>query len=164
MNILKLILAIFLSLQNLVFSQVPDQLNSRGIAFPEVRFRQYRWLEPEVQTIVDNIGYTNETWDQIGTAPFENLRFEDLGIMQTKIQSLGITQDQWDCYIVHYLEGYTWAELGDLSIYFEGIGYTEIMWTWNSKPSFFNKFWDELDENVRGNATELCYFENSWGK
>ena len=45
------------------------------------------------------------------------------------------------------------------------IGWTESTWgDLNDMPSTYNQFWDELTDAQRGNATELCYFEEIWNE
>jgi hypothetical protein len=71
----------------------------------------------------------------------------------------------WDCYINHYLY-YEWSDLNvTIQAYMTSIGWTDDTWgSSNYKPNSYNMYWDELTDEQRGNATEVCYFENIWNK
>lgn len=43
------------------------------------------------------------------------------------------------------------------------IGWDESTWG-GEKPSSYVMFWDELTDEQRGNATEVCYFEATWNR
>lgn len=140
-------------------------LNSR-IPFPEVRYRQYRWLADEDRQKVSDAGYTPEEWDQPMSAISESIPFADLGILQPKISALGLSQEQWDCYVNNY-SGYKWDRLSsELQIHAVALGWTPGTWAnrATSKPEVFRNFWDELSGPIKKTAGEFCYFENTWNE
>eukprot|EP00526_Cylindrotheca_closterium_P019403 CAMPEP_0113661328 /NCGR_PEP_ID=MMETSP0017_2-20120614/33369_1 /TAXON_ID=2856 /ORGANISM="Cylindrotheca closterium" /LENGTH=219 /DNA_ID=CAMNT_0000576011 /DNA_START=38 /DNA_END=697 /DNA_ORIENTATION=- /assembly_acc=CAM_ASM_000147 len=139
-------------------------LNSR-IQFPEVRYRQYRWLSDEDRQKVSD-GYTPEEWDQPMSAVIERIPFSDLGILQPKVTNLGLSQEQWDCYVNNY-SGYEWNQLSsELQIHAVALGWTPNKWAnrATSKPDVFRNFWDELEDPIKKTAGEFCYFENTWNE
>ncbi|KAL3941478.1 MAG: hypothetical protein SGBAC_004166 [Bacillariaceae sp.] len=143
-------------------------LNS-NVPFPEIRYRQYRWLSDQDREKVSEAGYiTADDWDQPLSAVIEHIPFKDLGILQPKIAALGLSQEQWDCYINNY-SGYKWDQLSsELQIHAVALGWTPTTWAnraiSGNKPDVFRNFWDELSSPLKKTAGEFCYFENTWNQ
>ena len=144
-------------------AQPSSGLNNRGIEYPSFRYLQWRYLDDENMTIAMGFGYTEASWDMPGSATIELLNFDGLGLGQTEAKMLGFTQDVWDCYINHYLF-YDWDDLdAEIQGYLTAIGWDPSSWGPSAvKPDTYEKFWDELTDDQRGNATELCYFAETW--
>ena len=80
---------------------VPEQVNSRGIAFPAFRYVEYSRLSSETISALNSLGYTEETWNVPGTDPIEFISFENLAGAQPVVESLGFDRDSWDCFVAH---------------------------------------------------------------
>jgi hypothetical protein len=151
-----------------VQAQMPSDMNTRGIEYPNFRYLQHRFLDPEDKLLADAFGYTQSTWDFPGTDIIEVIAFSALGLGQSDAVQLGYTEDVWDCYINHY-RFFEWSELEGLGVhdYLVAIGWTEDKWGSSSAvdaPAIFNDNWEDLTEDQRSNATEVCYFQEIWDK
>jgi hypothetical protein len=146
---------------------MPSDMNTRGIEYPNFRYLQYRFLDPEDVPLVDAFGYTQSSWDFPASDTIELIAFNALGNGKSDAVQLGFTEDVWDCYINHY-RFFDWSELEGLGVhdYLVAIGWTEDNWrtSENEEPAIFNLDWGGLTEDQRSNATEVCYFEEIWNK
>ena len=157
---------IFLLL-NIVSSQ-PQYMNTRDIPYPSARFIQFRYiggiLGNEIMSTIEALGYTEDSWNKLGSNPIESISFEAQAVGRDAIESLGISQAAWDCWINHYAF-FDWDELDDMNLqeYFVALGWDSDNWgSMYDAPDIYNNFWDELTDEERGNATEVCYFEHNW--
>jgi hypothetical protein len=135
-----------------VQAQMPSDMNTRGIEYPNFRYLQHRFLDPEDKLLADAFGYTQSTWDFPGTDIIEVIAFSALGLGQSDAVQLGYTEDVWDCYINHY-RFFEWSELEGLGVhdYLVAIGWTEDNWGSSSAvdaPAIFNDNWEDLTEET----------------
>ena len=150
-----------------VEAQVPPDLNTRGVPYPEVRFRQYEYLDNATIEAISRLGYSESTWNRPGEEMIEMIPFDDLGLMAPNtVLSLGFTRESWDCYMTHYTgDNYLWSDLATRGVqdYLIALGWTEQEWGRNF-PDIYDDLWDELSPEARANATELCYFQYTWDR
>jgi hypothetical protein len=144
-------------------------LDARGIAFPAFRYIQFQYLDASDQAVlVNDLGYdlAGFTWDLPGSNTLELISYSGLGPNgQQVVTDLGFTKGQWDCYISHYhYQFFTWPMLDTEGVqgYFAVLGYNETTWTAGSAPALFSLPWDQLSEEQRANAEQLCYFKEIW--
>ena len=125
------------------------------------------------------LGYTDETWDNLGTAEIELETYSNLNRRQKRAASalFGVddddlsTKDIWDCYINHY-SSYKWSELEDAQVYyyFRILGYSESNWIHDDNDNDNSKHmlswegspWYSLDAVQQNAAKQLCYQEETW--
>jgi len=111
-----------------------------------------------------SLGYTETTWNILGSAAIEETAFSALSRAQRQSAILlGFNEESWDCDQNHY-GGYDWSELVlyDLDKYFTALGWTRRMWRLDSVPASYNLPWNRLTDAQQEAAWELCYFEESW--
>ena len=172
-----------------VNGQIPvstNSSNSHGIEYPVSRYRQYAFLSEEMKALVDDLGYTENTWNHPGSDTIELIGYDGLPPnAQDVVGQLNITKGQWDCYINHYrfLE---WKQLTfivstdsffdntdrksnvlNVQQYYSMLGWNEDLWMMskvddNQIPESELHFWDELSPDQKLGAMELCYFEHTW--
>ena len=172
-----------------VNGQIPvstNSSNSHGIEYPVSRYRQYAFLSEEMKALVDDLGYTENTWNHPGSDTIELIGYDGLPPHgQDVVGQLNITKGQWDCYINHYrfLE---WKQLTfivstdsffdntdrksnvlNVQQYYSMLGWNEDLWMMskvddNQIPESELHFWDELSPDQQLGAMELCYFEHTW--
>ena len=172
-----------------VNGQIPvstNSSNSHGIEYPVSRYRQYAFLSEEMKALVDDLGYTENTWNHPGSDTIELIGYDGLPPnAQDVVGQLNITKGQWDCYINHYrfLE---WKQLTfivstdsffdntdrksnvlNVQQYYSMLGWNEDLWMMskvddNQIPESELHFWDELSPDQQLGAMELCYFEHTW--
>jgi hypothetical protein len=158
--------ALLLSSKNHGISgQRPPNEDSRGIEYPTFRYVQYRYLDRVTMAQASTLGYSEATWDRPGTNSVERIGFADQGLGQEVLTQMGFTEEVWDCYVNHYLY-YEWADLVDLGVqeYMINLGWTEEIWGDPFDNPIYDLFWEELTDEQRGNATEICYFEQIWDR
>jgi hypothetical protein len=84
-------------------AQIPDgPMNTRGIAYPEARYRQYKFLSEEEMDLASALGYDEAEWNRPSTANTETINFVGLGTGGSTVEALGISSEQWDCFVNHY--------------------------------------------------------------
>jgi hypothetical protein len=162
-------ITIALGVVGLCYAQVPSDINTRGIEFPEFRYRQYQYLDDEQIDIVTSLGWVESTWDIPGTDDSELIPFDGWGGSSSFILQLGFTAETWDCWVVHYMNPnfFDWRTLEEVGVqeYFVGIGWTDATWgslDTTQHPESLSLTWEELTDDQRSNATELCYFAETW--
>lgn len=159
-----LLLVLLLAATSICNAQVPDvPMNTRGIDYPEARYRLYNVLAAEEIEKVIALGYNEETWNRPSTANIETISFEGLGTGGTTVQELGISSEQWDCFVNHY-QFLEWTELATIGVqdHFVTLGWTEDLWFQANAPETDSLSWDKLSEEEQTAATELCYFQQIW--
>jgi len=111
------------------------------------------------------LGYTPDTWDNPGTNTVERIGFVDQAMGQQVLLDMGFTGDSWDCYMNHYLY-YDWEDLKEFGVqeYMISLGWTPDNWGDTFNNLVYDLDWSELTNEQRGNATEICYFEQLWDK
>jgi hypothetical protein len=150
-------------------AQVPEgPMNTRGIAYPEKRYRQYKFLYPAEQVLVLALGYDEASWNRPSTANTETISFEGLGNGGATVEKLGISGEQWDCFVNHY-SFMEWTELANLGVqdYFVTLGWTTELWVLyridsSNVPATYALLWEKLSEEEQNAATEVCYFQQIW--
>jgi hypothetical protein len=150
-----------------LFLAVANPANSRGIAYPSVRYVQYQTLNADKVALATALGYDEDSWNQPGTNPTETIAYANMGFGQETISEMGYTEDQWDCYVNHYLDSFDyWDELPNqvIKAHLMGLGFTQEIWDaiTDEDPSSFDKNWNELSVEEQSSATELCYFQETW--
>lgn len=135
------------------------------IVYPDVRYQLWNALTADEQALATAAGWTEISWNSVGTAQVESLAFSSLTFdSQLAMTSLGLYEAQYDCYINHYND-YDWSELVlyDISPYFETLGWTEGSWNGTAaEPASEDKSWSELTAAEQGAAEELCFFQDMW--
>jgi hypothetical protein len=150
-----------------ILSPLVVNANSRGIAYPSFRYVEYDTLSAETIALATELGYDAANWNTPGTNPTEGIAYANLGAAQQTIVDLGFDSQQWDCYVNHHLDNFDfWDELQDNVVkgYLMGIGYTQDNWDSGSPPESSYKDWVELTTEEQANATELCYFQETWDR
>lgn len=140
--------------------------NSRGIAQPEFRYVEWDGVDAALQTVAEiGLGYTEDTWNVVGTADVELLAFGSLTtVNQEAAVTLGFSEEVWDCYVNHY-DDYTWADLATEGVqqYFITLGWNENSWIGDADPpESDDKFFNDLSSVEMTAAEEICYNELLW--
>lgn len=136
---------------------------------PFERYCEWDYHSPERRTDFRTvIGYTGPTWNFQETSPVDELSFE--GLTETQrggLLNLGFDEDRHDCCQNHYND-YDWSDFdpndgyGPVLQALKALGYNEIMWQ-NSIAAAYERFgWDDLPEEARWAAEELCYSKETW--
>jgi len=133
---------------------------------PGTRFLAWSLLSTNQTQIATDLGYTEDTWNLLGSAEIEHLTFYVLDNQQRKaVQSLGMTTEEiWDCHINHY-HGYFWSDLVEsgLDRHYVALGWNPANWENGSKePESENKYWASLTPDEMSAAVQLCYTEGIW--
>ena len=137
---------------------------------PRVNIRYTPWVDltPTEQNLAEQLDYTQETWDTIGTNPIENLDWKRLLREQkTAATQLGYTLQSWDCWQNHY-QSYRWIDLDNeytqSGQWWEMLGWD--IYSWNrlneGSPPSDDLNWYELSVDERYAASQLCYFREVW--
>jgi hypothetical protein len=142
--------------------------NSRGIAEPEFRYVAWADLNPADSLVAENgLGYSENTWNNPGSADVEILSFGALSAAQTTAATaLGFTEVVWDCFVNHY-DDYFWADLATEGVqqYFVALGWTEDSWTEAADPPASEDFvFAELSSEEQTAAKEICFTEALWNE
>jgi hypothetical protein len=135
---------------------------------PNFRFLQFADLASETQAIVVNdLGYTETTWNQPATATVELRSFDRLtDDQEAAVMSLGISSESWDCHINHY-EGLPWDQLNTRGVqqFFDVLGWTAESWAGLiDEPPSEAAGWDGLTAAEQAAAEQICFFEEYWNK
>lgn len=117
-----------------------------------------------------------ETWNVPGTGRIEKESFDKI-IRDSKKKNttvaqtlliMGWTPDMYDCYINHYTS-YSWEDLEEKTgtvQYWADLGWNSTTWGGRgpdrSLPPTANMAWNELSEQEKQAAINLCYFEELW--
>jgi len=129
------------------------------------RFNWFSELKNEQMDPVLELGYTEDTWNLIGSNPIENVAFSELDPdQQAAASSLGYTEDKWDCETNHYT-GYDWSELEEYGLdkHWEALGWSKCSWDRGCEaPATAAMEWQELDGSQQKAMEEVCYFQESW--
>ena len=138
---------------------------------PRVNIRYTPWIDltPTQQNLAQQLDYTQETWDTIGTNEIENLDWKRLLREQkTAATQLGYTLQSWDCWQNHY-QSYRWIDLDNeytqSGQWWEMLGWD--IYSWNrlnegGSPPSDDLNWYELSVDERYAATQLCYYRETW--
>lgn len=120
-------------------------------------------------TMRSEIGYSRTDWNYMVVNPVEKTRFEELGrdVREGLADLLGFDEDRHDCCQNHY-EDYDWTELDvsqreALSV----LGHDEETWRDDEdeddrRPTSSSRVWDDLSEEERNAARELCWTKETW--
>lgn len=141
-----------------------DLVTWKGKAWPEDRYYPWSSLWDDEQEFLQDIGFTENTWDNPGTSEVELKAWSDLHSSQRhRLIEWGFYESQWDCFMNHF-EGYEWDEL-----VLEGVvddmmtlGYTEETWSSGQDPPSYKYDWADLTDSQRDAAWNICYFEMTW--
>ena len=133
---------------------------------PWFRYKPWDQLSSVTQLLATNMmGYTEETWNDFGSAVVEKNTFLNLDPEQREAAlELGFYTHTWDCFQNHY-QAYYWSSFHeDLRVAVETLGWTEEMWKNNSgqKPPSEDTVWADLTPEEKAAATRLCYFQELW--
>ena len=135
------------------------------VVYPDVRYQLWNQLTAEEQALATTAGWTETSWNNVGTAQLEGLAFSSLTLeQQVALTSLGFYEDQYDCHMNHYTD-YDWAELQlyDLVGYYETLGWSQESWEGNATaPASEEKDWSQLTAVEQAAADEVCYFQDNW--
>ena len=129
------------------------------------RYRPWSDLTADEMAFATTVGWTESTWNEVGTASHEDLAFSSLSIEQQRaLVSLGFYEAQYDCHVNHY-EDYFWSELQEeeLAIHYETLGWTEQSWNGTaSAPASDDKDWADLSASEKAAAEALCWNQDLW--
>lgn len=143
----------------------PSPQPTAAPTFSFIRFTFWELLSVEEKTAAEGVGWTETTWDEPGSAPFEALSWSSLDEMQRGfLTELGYTEEIYDCYINHY-DDYDWAELvtEGVSVHWEALGWSEASWNGDIDPPASNDMdWADLMSDEVAAAESLCYFQETW--
>jgi len=134
---------------------------------PDFRWIVYADLTDEQQRLVtEELNYTEETWNVLGTNPIELQDFSSLTVaQQAAALLLGFTENTWDCDQNHY-GNYGWNGLiqYNLSDYWSALGWTRASWRGETDPNpdLSETVWANLTTTQQEAASTLCYFRVSW--
>lgn len=135
---------------------------------PMPNFRYTPWSEMHhvSHKIADEkLGYTQEKWDNLGTALVERNTFLNLKPIEREgAMDLGFYIHTWDCFMNHY-SAYYWSSFHeDLKVAIETLGWNEEMWGKDGTevPESELTDWALLTPEEKAAATRLCFFEELW--
>ena len=134
---------------------------------PDFRWIVYADLTDAQQRLVtEELQYTEETWNVLGTNPIELQDFSSLTVaQQAAALQLGFTETTWDCDQNHY-GNYGWNGLiqYNLSDYWSALGWTRASWRGETEPNpdLSETLWANLTTTQQAAASSLCYFRASW--
>lgn len=136
----------------------------------DLRYVPWSELARDLQvTATDNLRYTKETWDNLGSNPIEHLRWDDLSQKQQDAAlELGFDDEvSWNCWINHW-ESFSWKQLYTLKLtpYLTSLGWDLNSWNrqYRETPVVRKQDWDGLTGEQRRNATQLCYYKTSYDR
>lgn len=130
--------------------------------FPGVRFTSWNALPVEMKQYAQDLGYTDESWNNVGTADIEQYSWDEFGSNERNaLGELGFTSSTWNCYMNHYND-YSWSDLivQDMDQAARILGYTPESWTAGGGGTTLD--WDEMDDGQQWAATDFCYFKDTW--
>lgn len=134
--------------------------------FPGFRFTPWNSLPDQVQNYALTAGYTEETWDAVGTAPLEKKAWSELDdTTQNALEDLGFEETTWDCYMNHY-NAYSWVQLivKNKHKQVEMLGWSQVTWDSGNDGSVLSDStpWEDLEGGQQRAAAALCYWEDTW--
>lgn len=136
----------------------------------DLRFVPWNKLGRSMQLAAsDQLRYTKETWDVMGSNPIENLRWSDLSDEQKDAASeLGYENEvSWNCWMNNW-ESFSWKQLYTLELtpYLQSLGWD--MHSWNAQysdpPMVRRGKWRDLTVDQQRDATQLCYYKSSYDR
>lgn len=135
---------------------------------PEFRYQQFSKLDRVQQrAATDKLDFTAVTWNALGLNDVERKGWDYLTTdEQVGATQLGFTKESWDCFIDHYSSAY-WAELvsGNKASQYMRLGWSQESWEGDSDhPASEGKWWDQLSEDEKTAANQLCYFKMNWNQ
>ena len=141
---------------------------------PEFRWTSYAELKAAQLALVRGgdfvtaLGYTETTWNKLGTNLVNDRAFYGIGGLkvdqQEAAKQLGYDGGTCDCDQSHY-SGYSWSRMKDYNMdtYWMALGYNQANWDRDEDPPDTEEMdWDELTQAQQNAATKLCYFKGSW--
>lgn len=147
-----------------LWDRKPVDIWRQGASWPEWRYYLWSDLGSDSHALLTDAGYSEDTWNQPGSADFEHWSWSDLSdTRRDLLVEYGFYQAQWDCYISHY-SAYDWFELVLVGVaeHFETLGWTEDTWDSGTEPDISGRDWDDLSEVEQDAAKSLCYFRENW--
>eukprot|EP00984_Skeletonema_dohrnii_P001133 scaffold351_cov123-Skeletonema_dohrnii-CCMP3373.AAC.1 len=135
-------------------------------AKPKRRYVEWADLPEEIQIIANGtLEYTEEKWNNLGSAKIETLGWDELtDEQQSDAIDLGFYKKTWDCFHSHY-RSYDWNDLStSQQDIFRLLGWSEAKWPNNETPSSYVKQWDQLSTTEQSVANAVCYFEHNWDR
>jgi len=135
-------------------------------AMPKRRYVEWADLPEDIQIIANGtLRYTEEKWNNLGSAKIETLAWDDLtDEQQSDAIDLGFYKKTWDCFQSHY-RSYDWGELTtSQQDVFRLLGWNEVSWSNDETPSSYGKQWDRLSTKEQSVANRICYFEHNWDR
>lgn len=136
----------------------------QGRAWPEWRFFPWSDMAPEEQELMREVGYTEDTWNNLETADFEGNDWDSLDSTQRdNLRAYGSYQAQWNCYVNHYMD-YDWFDLvlEEVVDDFLALGWTQDTWSNGPQPASWDTDWDDLTGTERSALWNICYFREVW--
>ncbi len=126
-------------------------------------------MDEDVVPIAESLGYDEQSWNALGSNPWEFYSFETIESDGSRkvvdaIQDLGFNETVWDCYINHYRD-FSWQELANegVVVFAVILGWNEEMWDgMTSSPETEFMLWDKLNLGQQQAAIEFCFTQEIW--
>ena len=140
--------------------------NDGPFPYVKVKQRYVEWesLPSDVRMMAGkSLMYNKTSWNDLGTAVIENKGWGDLtGYQQSDAILIGFYDRTWDCFQNHY-SAYEWDSIETTGLYaLQILGWNTTSWVTKIEPSSYNNTWEQLSEDEKSAATELCFFEDTW--
>lgn len=135
-------------------------------AQPKRRYIEWADLPEDIQIIANGtLRYTEEKWNNLGSAKIESLAWDELSDeQQSDAIELGFYKKTWDCFHCHY-RSYDWDKLTtSQQDIFRMLGWSEASWSNDEIPRSYEKQWDRLSTTEQSLANAVCYFEHNWDR
>jgi len=89
----------------LVSSSQAQPQGNPALINPVERFTVYSALSEDLIATAGNLGYTESTWNNVGTAAIEGKSYETIGLetpaLIPDVLKIVANEGSWDCYINH---------------------------------------------------------------
>eukprot|EP00986_Skeletonema_menzelii_P020481 scaffold31292_cov154-Skeletonema_menzelii.AAC.1 len=138
---------------------------------PAIKRVDLRWtpwddLDRDIQIEVSEaLGYNKNNWNNLKTNDVEKLRWSDLSERKKAAATmLGYDEWSWNCWINNF-ESFSWRQLyeWELTPYLESLGWNSQRWnSQNGPPVLKQKRWDDLTNEQRESARQLCFYKTSY--
>lgn len=133
----------------------------------DIRYVPWADLPDDVINTATLLSYTEETWNDYGSNPIEDLDWDRLDRTEKMYAGiLGFSSQSWNCWMNHY-QSLRWIDLENDGIqarqWWEDLGWDISSWNkYEDAPSSNDEFWYVLSEEERFAAAQLCYFKRTW--
>jgi len=136
----------------------------------DVRYVPWNELGRDLrEAAAGELRYTRETWNAMGTASVERLRWDDLSEGQRgAARILGFEDDvSWNCWQNNW-ESFSWKQLYTLKLtpYLTSLGWDQRSWNDQYRDAPMPRYdaWDYLTDDQRRAADQLCYYKTSYDR